>query len=406
MSDPHYFKVAVFFSNPGDSQRLRLDQEHRAIQQIIEKLKIPAETFHRFHATSTKDIIEILSNTEYDIVQFSGHGSQEGIFLESSTSQGGTMVTVSQLSALLKATSKHLKLLVLNSCFSSSSVPSLIDFAQYLITIGGEANDEAAIQFSSTFYELLFLHGSIERAFGVAQQVASGLSAEKINCVLSRRITYKAQERIMTRVFPGMKGFDDPIYVDITQVESQVPKLSISRDRFLSLLSRKIIIHWWIFDFPRDRTFLNVGPYLGEFSWSEPNDVVVCHRLLRMKKNCSDKQAELLTSLLLNYNDLFGAAYRRITQPFQVSLEPDLKKALDSYYSVYRLYFEKAEDSDALRELVEQQFVASKALIISSLRQCDAKFAQGDIPETFKYLEMILSSLHDLVDAVVSAVTE
>lgn len=73
-------KVLILYSNPGDTDRLRLDKEHRMIDQLLQTFKLPSDAVVRRHATTFEDLIKALAETEYTVVQFSSHGSNRGVY--------------------------------------------------------------------------------------------------------------------------------------------------------------------------------------------------------------------------------------------------------------------------------------------------------------------------------------
>ncbi len=88
-------RILVFYSNPSNSDRLRLDKEDRALDLILERRNIHKSLVHKRHATSVKDFARALRDEDYEIVQFSGHGSNEGIYLEKDQLDGGRLVGAS-----------------------------------------------------------------------------------------------------------------------------------------------------------------------------------------------------------------------------------------------------------------------------------------------------------------------
>ena len=74
--------VLVVFSNPSDTSRLRLDKEHRKLDEIADLAAEHALHFERKHAATKSDLAQALAAREFKIVHLSGHGSEEG-FLHS-----------------------------------------------------------------------------------------------------------------------------------------------------------------------------------------------------------------------------------------------------------------------------------------------------------------------------------
>jgi hypothetical protein len=184
-------KVLIAFSNPEDTARLRLDKEHRAIDQVIQKLHLDNQILHRMHAVTVDDLVDAIRKGGYEIIQFSGHGSASGFYIESSDSKSsGTYLTPQNIVDIIKAAAPRIKLVIFLSCYSASSIPILIDAAPFIITVSGDAIDDSAIAFISTFYEEYFSSHSIERAFQFGIMY-SNVKDQPISIVLTRRAKEK-----------------------------------------------------------------------------------------------------------------------------------------------------------------------------------------------------------------------
>jgi hypothetical protein len=375
-----------------------LDKEHRAIDGVIQRLNLDASYFHRLHATTIEDFAHVLRENSYDIVQFSGHGSSDGVILEDNRSDRGAFLSAKQVTEILHTSAPNLKAALFISCFSASSIPELIDSAPYLITISESADDELAIEFISEFYDSYFRSESIQTAFKEALLYVSLINGDaKLNAVLSRRAIEKGASQVLFQVFPSGK---DSLLINLTEAESDIANLAISKDDFLSLLSRKIRIHKWVFDSPRERAILSIGPYFGLFSWENASDVVNCHKILQVKPEVDEKTCEVWASLIVSYNDHFAEKYRS-SPPFSSALESSwIKKAIDDQRITFKAFFEKKEVSDILRNISPEQFKVTKSLIVANLNMCDKKFHDDDYKSTVLYLESTLSAIHDLVDAL------
>ena len=72
-------KILILYSCPADQDRIRLDKEHRAIEEILKKHKVKTDRVKRVHATSVADFAQCLREGDYDIVQFSGHVARKWV---------------------------------------------------------------------------------------------------------------------------------------------------------------------------------------------------------------------------------------------------------------------------------------------------------------------------------------
>jgi hypothetical protein len=145
-------RILVFYSTPSNIPRLRLDIEHRAVEQVLRDLHVDSSLVNRLHATTVDDLARSLMEREYEIVQFSGHGTKEGFILEDRNLEKSMFVPAAQIAQILHETSPHLKVAIFLSCYSAESIPELAHAAPYLVTVTGSADDNAAIDFIAQFY--------------------------------------------------------------------------------------------------------------------------------------------------------------------------------------------------------------------------------------------------------------
>ncbi len=397
-------KVLILFSNPADSARVRLDIEHREIDQVLKELSLDTSFVRRLHAVSVDDFASALQSDDFEVIQFSGHGCPDGIFLERGQIDNGVLVSSQQLAAILRRTSPKLRVLLLLSCFSSSSLGDLAIVAPYVITIAGQVDDEACIKFVSGFYSAYFKNPSVEWAFNVANDLIEyGGYSERIHPVLTRRATIGREARAFCAA--TIRG-GDSVLIDLSKVEGQINSLGIPREAFLSLLSRKISIHRFFFAYPHDRTILSIGPYFDVFGWKNVDDPVVCYSIMRVSDQADEDACETWADLLVSYNDCCSNKYRIAPNPAAPNLEPYLKNALKDLKRVARNYFKGAKQAKILRRITPEQFKLSKSLVLSNLRHADVALGRGDLPRLLAYIEASLTAVHDLVDALARVLTK
>ena len=110
-------KILILYSNPADTDRIRLDKEHRAIDQVLAARDLPPDTVVRRHATTFNDLTTALAEAEFSIFHFSGHGSSDGIYLEGKSDESEKLVTAERIAALLSKAQPHLKAAIFMCCF-------------------------------------------------------------------------------------------------------------------------------------------------------------------------------------------------------------------------------------------------------------------------------------------------
>lgn len=159
-------KILFLVANPSDSTRLRLDQESRAIDQVLRQ----AEFWERFElqqhwAVRVADLQALLLRHQPSIVHFSGHGSEASeIILEDNVgnSQPVALQALSQLFAVLK---DNIRCVVLNGCYSEQQAAAIAKHIDCVVGMSKAIQDAAAISFAAAFYQALGFGRDVKTAF-------------------------------------------------------------------------------------------------------------------------------------------------------------------------------------------------------------------------------------------------
>ena len=145
-------RILVLTANPIDSRRLRLDEE---IKKIKESIKISRHRsgldFRSEMAVSAKDLRQAMLEFEPHIVHFSGHGTEEGIFLEDEAGQA-KLATGEALAGLFKLF-PSVECVLLNACYSEPQAQAIVQHVPYVIGMIIKIGDKNAIAFSGGFYD-------------------------------------------------------------------------------------------------------------------------------------------------------------------------------------------------------------------------------------------------------------
>jgi hypothetical protein len=157
--------VLAVFANPIGSIPLRLENEDRVIRESIRqspyKEYIDLEILH---ATRVDDFARALLEKNYQIVHFSGHGTDEGLAFEDENQQV-QIVPKDALSETLSAYSPPIKCVLLNACFSDFDAESPPMDVPYTIVMKGPISDIGATEFVRGFYDAIGAGRTIEFAF-------------------------------------------------------------------------------------------------------------------------------------------------------------------------------------------------------------------------------------------------
>ena len=160
----HQKKILILSANPIDSERLRLDEEIREIEEGLKRSqKRDHFSISKRSAVRVADLRRALLDEDPNIVHFSGHGDVEGLTLEDDEGKA-KLVSKEALSALFKLFPK-IECVVLNSCYSSLQADAIHEHIQYVIGMRESIGDRAAIEFAVGFYDAIGAGRSYEDAY-------------------------------------------------------------------------------------------------------------------------------------------------------------------------------------------------------------------------------------------------
>jgi hypothetical protein len=398
--------VLMVFSNPSDTNRLRLDREHRLLDEVIKDANIDSSVLHRLHAATIEDLISELSNKDTRVVHFSGHGSPLGVYLEQSkSSEKGFLLPSDKLTNLIQATCKNIQALILASCYSASQLETLKMAAPYVITISGPADDDASILFSRYFYESYLKTESVETALDQAQAALDALGhKDDLKLVVSRRGENASAGRTIIRS-KKYQFAEDTILIDITDIQTQISSLGIPSEEFLAILANKMRMHRWMWLESKnmENAILPIGRFFGVFGWQNGMDVIVCRKIIRLKDEAKEHDCNLWMCIVFDYNRLFGLAYRQSTERIVAGMDAKLKKALNSYDNTVQWLMSNKEQ---LLTLLPDQTKLALPLMKRNLMIAKEEFRQRDHTQTVVHLETILSLIHGIADGLLSILAD
>ena len=157
--------VLFALSSPRGYEILRLNEEIRIIEQVLERSKHRDQIRrHILHATTSNDLQHELQTSSYQILHLAGHAVSDGFILENE--QGHPhKVSREALAAYLNNYRETLRCVVLNACYSLSLGESLALGIPHVICVNGEIRDPAAIAFARGFYDAIGAGYDAERAY-------------------------------------------------------------------------------------------------------------------------------------------------------------------------------------------------------------------------------------------------
>jgi hypothetical protein len=165
-------KIAVLFvaSNPLDQEQLRLDEEARAISEMIRKSEHrDAVCLESRWAARALDVLQAINEVQPRIVHFSGHGSDQNEIVFQDNAGNAKFVSKEAMVQLMASASGDIQLVFFNTCYSRDQAETVVQHIPAAIGMNTSIGDEAARIFSSQFYSAIGFGLSVMRAFGQAK---------------------------------------------------------------------------------------------------------------------------------------------------------------------------------------------------------------------------------------------
>jgi hypothetical protein len=160
-------RILFISADPKDASHLRLGKEFSGIQDQLKsakfrdrfKLEIPQLS------VNTVSITQAFLDIKPHIVHFSGHGTSDGELCFEDQSGNIQYVEPNALEALFEQFSGKINCVILNACYSDIQAKAIANHIKYVIGMRNAIDDEAAIAFSTGFYQTLGTGSSVENAY-------------------------------------------------------------------------------------------------------------------------------------------------------------------------------------------------------------------------------------------------
>ena len=183
-------KILFLAANPSDTTRLSIDQESRAIDQVLRQAKFRDKFDIKQHfAVQMDDLQLFLLDYRPDIVHFSGHGSLDNEIILDDGNGNRHRVTPHALSGLFSALKDNIRCVVLNACYSEPQAQAIAQHIDCVIGMSDAIGDTAAINFAKAFYRALGFGRNIKIAFdlGCIQIDMANLNEQNIPKLLCEK---------------------------------------------------------------------------------------------------------------------------------------------------------------------------------------------------------------------------
>lgn len=395
----------VVFANPDASDRLRLDLEAKH----FEDLRRAGGDVRVVHAASLDDLALALSEGACEILHFSGHGNRNALLFDHVADADGESVVAGRLVDLIRASRSPIQLVVLMACSSDGLTRRLTPLVPYVIGIRGDADDALAVRFARQFYTCLHQGRSVLDSFGMAKPLAVDRVAGPLRVTVH---SAGGAERHLVHLEPGFH-IRKSLIVDLSEIEDRVDQLGVSFEVLKELVSRKLRLHRWVFQYPRNRAILPVGHLFAEFSWVDPNGLVRCSDVFLPRQDVTDDELDTLVSFVVCYNDLYCSSYR---EPAVSGGDPALDAArlatalrdheefMDMVFSETAPSWRKVSHRSVVSHFLGSSMRISEISIKASLRICHTHLGRGQLGLAVADLETVLSTWHDLIDSLRDAI--
>ena len=189
-------KIRILFltANPTDTNRLRLDEESRAIDQSLRRAEFRDRfELEQFQAVRVSDLQECLLRFRPHIVHFSGHGSEAGEIYLQDASGMSKPVSEKSLGKLFRVLQDNIRCVVLNACYSRIQADAIAEHIDAVVGMSQAIGDQAAISFSSAFYQALAYGRDLQTAFdlGTIQIDLESIPDEDVPQLIAPRLEAK-----------------------------------------------------------------------------------------------------------------------------------------------------------------------------------------------------------------------
>ena len=165
-------KIVVLFlaSNPIDQKQLRLDEEARAITEMIRKTKHrDSVKFESCWAVRPMDILQALNEYQPAIIHFSGHGSDRDEIVFQNPDGSAKTVSKEAIVQTMMASTEGLRLVFFNTCYSKNQAEAVAEHIESAIGMKTTIGDEVARIFASQFYSSIDFGLSVKKSFEQAK---------------------------------------------------------------------------------------------------------------------------------------------------------------------------------------------------------------------------------------------
>lgn len=163
--------LLILSANPNATDRLRLDQEVRQIDEGLQRSQHRDDfEIHQKWAVRPSDVHRALLSIRPEIIHFAGHGAgKDGILLEDN-SGNPCLVSGDALSSLFKSF-PQIECVFLNACYTEFQAEAIAQHVGYVVGMNSAVDDDHATAFAVAFYETISAARSYDDAYNIGCSV-------------------------------------------------------------------------------------------------------------------------------------------------------------------------------------------------------------------------------------------
>lgn len=163
-------RILFLSANPWTTSRILVDEEAREVfERLQEGPYRDRFELYKHEAIRPVDLQRFLMMHEPHIVHFSGHGSKRRRIILGGAPGRGKQVNGRGLVDVLALYRKHLRLVILNACFTKEQARSIAEVIDYAVGTGKGIGDKGGVAFAGAFYRALGFGRDITEAFASAK---------------------------------------------------------------------------------------------------------------------------------------------------------------------------------------------------------------------------------------------
>lgn len=163
---PERIVVLFMASNPLDQPQLRLDEEARAIAEMIRKSEHrDAVKLESCWAVRPLDVLQAINEFQPHIIHFSGHGSDQSEIVFQDESGQAKLVSKDAIVQTMAAASSDIQIVFFNTCYSREQAEAVVCHVPAAIGMNTSIGDDAARVFAAQFYSAIGFGLSVKQAF-------------------------------------------------------------------------------------------------------------------------------------------------------------------------------------------------------------------------------------------------